>query len=123
MARMNAPKFDPCVFVADGKIYALGSVIQHSKELPSGCKDTGVFECYDPSSDHWHVLRDPPIPASLWKDANLVDQATVVGRRVIIGASIQVIFNLDDQSWDPVPSSELKPGVWRGSHFPLRTGY
>ncbi|XP_074273224.1 uncharacterized protein LOC141596863 [Silene latifolia] len=115
---MHSPKMTPCVFVADGMIYALGSLVfsllknsavhRLMKFVPSGIT-TGLFERYDPSSNSWLVLPDPPLPIIEWKDANFVDCATVVDRRVFISSSVNLlVFNLDDLRWeDPIPHSEL----------------
>ncbi|RAL41201.1 hypothetical protein DM860_017750 [Cuscuta australis] len=117
VAPLNGPKQSPCVFVADGMIYALGTTLLDCEGTLPGCKGTGFFERYDPSSDHWEVLPDPPLPYYKWKGLELMGHATVVGRRVFIGGYLDLVFNLDTQDWDPRPPPELAALFCFGSLF------
>ncbi|KAL6511708.1 hypothetical protein OROGR_021305 [Orobanche gracilis] len=63
VASVYAPKQTPCVFAApDGMIYALGSALGKTEKIIPGCTGTVCFERYDPNSDKWEVLPDPPLP-------------------------------------------------------------
>ncbi|KAL6574362.1 hypothetical protein OROHE_001266 [Orobanche hederae] len=119
VASMYAPKQTPCVFAApDGMIYALGSALGKTEKIIPGCKGTGCFERYDPNSDKWEVLPDPPLPLLEQVDATWCDCATVVDHYVFIGnPSVLVIFNLDTQEWDPLPPLRL------AEHYPYGSLY
>ncbi|KAK9699792.1 hypothetical protein RND81_08G196500 [Saponaria officinalis] len=103
LSPMNGPKDSPCVFVADGMIYALGAALRTFNR-------PGFFERYDPSSD-------PPLHPSEWVGAKFMDRATVVGRRVYISSFYHIIFNLDTHKWDPLPPQELALRFPYGSIF------
>ena len=118
---LNVPKLLPCVFVADGMIYALGAYLApisaERTPLP-GCKGTGYFEHYNPTLDQWQVLSDPPLPNSVWANAFFSERATVVGRRVFIGGPyLYVVFNLDDQDWEQLPPPQLARRFYCASFF------
>lgn len=117
VAPMHAPKETPCVFVADGFLYALGSTLKSFGNILPGFKGSGVFERYDPISDQWQVLPDPPTPTVCWEDNNFLDKATVVGRQVFIGSSIYLVFNLDSNKWDSFPPSDIAARFPYGSLF------
>ncbi|KAK9734375.1 hypothetical protein RND81_04G135800 [Saponaria officinalis] len=91
-------------------IYTLGAAL-HTFNAP------GCFERYDPTSDLWQILSDPPLPSSHWLGSNFVDRATVVGRRVFISSLKPIIFNLDTLEWDPLPSQQLALRFPFGSIF------
>ncbi|XP_057992514.1 uncharacterized protein LOC110649715 [Hevea brasiliensis] len=72
---MNAGKCDPCAVVADGMIFVLSSSLVFNVTVP-GYTEKGMpidnsirfFECFDPESDKWMVLDDPPIDIpTLWR--------------------------------------------------------
>ncbi|KAF2315775.1 hypothetical protein GH714_040313 [Hevea brasiliensis] len=65
---MNTGKVDPCAVVADGKIFVLSSSIAVDFTLlvitRKGCPSiilSDSLNAFDPESDKWMVLDDPPI--------------------------------------------------------------
>jgi hypothetical protein len=82
---MNSGKARPQAFVFDDKIYVVGSTIQSNISDRSKLKGLKIrsfayFEVYDPSSDEWTILPDPPIRKlkSRWVGH------VVVGKKVIL---------------------------------------
>ncbi|KAF2315768.1 hypothetical protein GH714_040306 [Hevea brasiliensis] len=104
---MNAGKCDPCVVVANGMIFVLSSSLVFNFTVPGYTKkgmpiDNSIrfFECFDPESDKWMVLNDPPIDIpTMWR-------FFFVGRRSIffVGGDVDNFrvlsgFNLDTLEW------------------------
>ncbi|KAJ9152319.1 hypothetical protein P3X46_025898 [Hevea brasiliensis] len=104
---MNTGKVDPCAVVADGKIFVLSSGIAVDFTLPC-CNEKGMpiddsirfFECFDPESDKWMVLDDPPIGIPIWWHFSFVG-----GRFIFFVGSdrddfrVLSVFNLDTLEW------------------------
>ncbi|KAM4075672.1 hypothetical protein ACJW30_12G004600 [Castanea mollissima] len=92
---MNYGKASPLAFVADEKIYVIGSTIQDLEvnRIP-------YFEMFDPKVDKWFVLKDPPEinVNTIW-----VGHA-VVGRKALLVGWRQkkkhlYCFDLDTSEW------------------------
>ncbi|XP_074304665.1 uncharacterized protein LOC141639435 [Silene latifolia] len=99
VASMHTPKELPCVFVAYGKIYVIAPNRDCITKLP-GYDYTGLFECYDPDTNCWEVLPDPPFFYQ-WAGTRLLDCATVIGHCVIIGCPyFHAVYNLKKRIWD-----------------------
>ena len=92
---MNSGKASPQTFVADEKIYVMGSTFQGLDD-----KSFAYFEVYDPVEAMWTVLPNPPI-----RNVNTrwVGNA-VVGRKAVLvalqlGQERLYCFNLDTSQW------------------------
>ncbi|XP_074274356.1 uncharacterized protein LOC141598573 [Silene latifolia] len=121
VASMHTAKTQTCVFVDNGMIYAFAPhPIDCTTKFP-GYNYTGLFERYKPLTDCWEILPDPPLFDS-WAGIELLDCATVIGRRVIIGVPcFLAIFDLDSLTWDntlPPPPRPPRPRPERVPHFP-----
>ncbi|XP_021687407.2 uncharacterized protein LOC110640929 isoform X4 [Hevea brasiliensis] len=104
---MNTGKCDPCAVVADGKIFVLSSSIAFDFTLPCYNEkgmpiDNSIrfFECFDPESDKWMVLDDPPIDIPIWWRFSFVGGRFIffVGRDAD-GFWLLSVFNLDTLGW------------------------
>ncbi|KAF2312936.1 hypothetical protein GH714_000454 [Hevea brasiliensis] len=104
---MNTGKVDPRAVVADGKIFVLSSSIAVDFTLPCYNEkgmpvDNSIrfFECFDPESDKWMVLDDPPIDIPIWWHFSFVG-----GRFIFFVGSdrdnfrVLSVFNLDTLEW------------------------
>ena len=92
---MNSGKASPQTFVADEKIYVMGSTFQGIDD-----ESFAYFEVYDPVEAMWTVLPNPPI-----RNVNTrwVGNA-VVGRKAVLvalqlGQERLYCFNLDTSQW------------------------
>jgi len=99
---MNSGKANPKAFVADGKIYMVGSTIKMSisdicKMKDLDLKNFTYFEVYDLVDDKWTKLPNPPIRNVNTRWVGHI----VVGRKVVLVAWQQegkrrlYIFNLE----------------------------
>nr|POF22021.1 hypothetical protein CFP56_78142 [Quercus suber] len=74
---MNSGKASPLAFVADEKIYVIGSSRWDSDE------NFAYFEMFDPKVDNWIILPNPPI-----RNVNTIWEGhVIVGRKALITAS------------------------------------
>ena len=117
---MNSGKASPQAFVADEKIYVVGSSIEtnisdRSELKHLDLKSFAYFEVYDPVAVKWKVLPDPPI-----RNVNTrwVGHA-VVGRNALLVAWQQGkerihCFDLDTHQWTKYVSLPSYPGSFSG---------
>nr|POF05641.1 hypothetical protein CFP56_28882 [Quercus suber] len=94
---MNCGKASPLAFVADEKIYVIGSSRWDSDE------NFAYFEMFDPKVDNWIILPNPP---PLIRNVNTIWVGhVVVGRKALITALLPheterlYCFDLDTHKW------------------------
>ena len=121
--RMNSGKVCPQAFVADEKIYVVGSTIQMNisnsskmKMKDLDLKSFAYFEVYDPVDDKWTELRNPPIRNV---ETRWVGHA-VVERKVLLvawqrGKERLYCFDLDKRQWTKCSSLRSYPRNFSGS--------
>lgn len=108
-ARLNTGKPGPCVFAANGKLYALGSIrcirfeltdLAHMKDILSAIK---LFECYDPSTNEWQVLEDPPVDKLVdWTGCTVLEnrqQVVLLGWEPRREDMVRVVYDLNNGTW------------------------
>ncbi len=83
---MNAKKYSPMVFVAHDKMYVLWTV----SLIPAKAAEEICFEVYDPDTEIWTVLPNPPCHEG-WKWFS----SAVVNTKVILATSEGLVFCFD----------------------------
>lgn len=107
---MNTGKPTPVAFTADGKLFILGScggpnLISCTRLKPTDLPSSSFrfFEVFDPTTNEWTILDDPPVTTpTIW-----VSSPVVVGRKVYLygrflgqgGSGVLLSFNLDSYQW------------------------
>nr|POF18751.1 hypothetical protein CFP56_78780 [Quercus suber] len=89
---MHSGKASPLAFVADAKIYVIGSNLEDLED-----ERLFYFEFYDPCCDQWSVLPNPPIRGRWVGNAVVGRVAFLVGMR--LGRRYVYRFNLDTKQW------------------------
>ena len=91
---MHSGKASPLAFVADAKIYVIGSNLEDKED-----ERPVYFELYDPCKDEWSILPNPPGRRCKWV------RNVVVGRNAFLvgmqeqGGEHVCCFNLKKQQW------------------------
>ena len=117
---MNSGKASPQAFVADEKIYVVGSSIEtnisdRSELKYLDLKSFAYFEVYDPVAVKWKVLPDPPI-----RNVNTrwVGHAVVGSNALLVawqqGKERIHCFDLDTHQWTKYVSLPSYPGNFSG---------
>ncbi|GMY08341.1 putative disease resistance protein RGA3 [Fagus crenata] len=121
--RMNSGKVCPQAFVADEKIYVVGSTIQMNisnsskmKMKDLDLKSFAYFEVYDPVDDKWTVLRNPPIRNV---ETRWVGHAVVERKALLVawqrGKERLYCFDLNKRQWTKCSSLRSYPRDFSGS--------
>ncbi|XP_021750566.1 uncharacterized protein LOC110716264 [Chenopodium quinoa] len=108
---MNTGKPTPVAFTADGKLFILGScggpnLISCTSLKPIDLPSSSLrfFEVFDPTTNEWTILDDPPVTTpTIW-----VSSPVVVGRKVYLygrflgkgGSGVLLSFHLDSYHWE-----------------------
>ncbi|KAF2315819.1 hypothetical protein GH714_040359 [Hevea brasiliensis] len=111
---MNAGKCDPCAVVADGMIFVLSSSLVFNFTAPGYTEkgmpinnSIGFFECFDPETDKWMVLDDPPIDIpTLWRFFFVGGRSIFFVGSDADGFRVLSGFNLDTLEWTSLKKVE-----------------
>ncbi|XP_021768360.1 uncharacterized protein LOC110732690 isoform X2 [Chenopodium quinoa] len=114
--KMNTGKPSPVAFAADGKLFVLGScggpsLISYAFLWPTGLASSSMrfFEVFDPTTNEWTLLDDPPVTTpTIWVSSVVVGRRVYVyGRIVGEGTSGVVLsFHLDSYEWESEHSND-----------------
>lgn len=96
---MHSGKASPLAFVADAKIYVIGSNLEDLEDEDLEDDRLVYFESYDPRNDQWSVLPNPPILTRYEWVGNAVVRRVAFLLVEMLGESFVFRFNLDTEEW------------------------
>lgn len=113
--RMNSGKASPYAFVANEKIYVVGSTIDRSKMKDLSLERFCYFEVYDPETKKWDFLPNPTIG----------DEETKWVRHAVVGSKALLVawqqekeslycFDLCAEQWTKYAGLPSYPGNFSG---------
>ena len=97
---MNGGKASPLAFVADAKIYVIGSNLEDLEDEDLEDDDLVYFESYDPREDQWSVLPNPQISGRYkWVGNAVVGRVAFLIVEMQLGQRRVFRFNLGTREW------------------------
>lgn len=105
-APLNTGKPGSCVFAAAGKIYALGTKMcpnlsyEESTVVSSFVPSIKLFEFFDPITNKWQVLNNPPVDEYIqWTGCNVLERHQQVLLSGWEGSIVVLVYYLQQDKW------------------------